>query len=384
MVVTNAEELAKDIMRKIRSLMREDWYEACFRTRLAKGHQAVMHFGTTAGGTVYAAPIRGALTGFGADVIIVDDLHDIADARNPSKMADDIDLLETVVASRFNKPSSGRMMVIAHRISLDDVSGHLLAQDGWRHVVLPLIASRDQIYDTDRGPWLRHKGELLRPDAWGSPEINARKARTRMPDFETLYQQNPSHGLRPVTPECFPETTWGKGNKVPLVMSVDPGQSGGRNNSFSVVQIWGREGENHILVDQWREQGTFSELQKACRQLLRRYRPSAILIENAGQGPALASTIRPQAWMRIQKIQPRASKVERLARHVDFICSGGIRLAISAEAQLDYVQEFASFPRSDHDDQIDATTQYLEFMAKRPHLELPPERALASVVTYSA
>jgi predicted phage terminase large subunit-like protein len=380
MIVTNGEELSKQIMRGIRTIMQSDWYQRSFPTRLEKGYQAILHFGTTAGDAVYSAPIGGALTGFGAEVIIVDDLHHIDDARNPEKMADDIDIFETVVLSRLNDPRGGRIMIIGHRIDLNDVSGHALSQGGWRHVLLPLVAPRDEVYETSNGPWLRRKGEFLRPDAWDAAEVNAKRARTRAPDFETLYQQNPSHGLRPITAQCFPEATYRAAKKTPLVMSIDPGQAGGPRNSFSVVQVWSQQGENHhVLIEQWRDQSPFPELLKACKRLIHRHRPSAIVIEMTGQGPALASKIRPESWMKIVPVHQHFSKVERLAKHIDLVCSGGIRLAIKAGARVDYVEEFVSFPRCDYTDQIDATTQYLDFIEKCPHLPLPPERALGCV-----
>jgi predicted phage terminase large subunit-like protein len=378
LIVTNGEELTKEIARDIRTLMRTTWYRAIFPTRLAKGHQSIMNFGTTAGGGVRAAPIHGGLTGFGADVIIIDDLHHIDDARDPEKMMEDIDIIDTVVTSRFNDPSEGRMMIIAHRIDLNDISGHALSQGGWHHVLLPLIAPRNELYDTNDGRWLRRKGEFLRSGAWDAAKIDALRARTRVPDFETLYQQDPSHGLRPISADYFSETTWGKGKKVPLVMSIDPGQAGGPSNSFSVVQIWSQQGENHVLVDQWRDQGLFPEVLRACQRLIRGHRPSAILIEMTGQGPALASKIRPESWMRVVPVHPHVPKIERLAQHVDLICAGRIQLAIEGAAQAGFIEEFVRFPKG-HTDQIDATTQYLDYVTTWPHLPPPRERALGGV-----
>jgi len=375
MIVTNGEELSKQIMRSIRTIMLSDWYQTSFPTRLEKGYQALQHFGTTAGGAVYSAPIGGALTGFGADVIIVDDLHHIDDARNPEKMAADIDIFNTVVLSRLNDPRRGRIMIIGHRIDLNDVSGHVLAQGGWHHVLLPLIAPDSKLYETNNGPWLRRKWEFLRPGAWDAGEVSARRARTRAPDFEALYQQNPSHGLRPIAADCFAETSCRMVKKTPLVMSVDPGQAGGPSNSFSVVQIWARQGENHVLVDQWRDQCLFSEVLKACQRLIRGHRPSAILIEMTGQGPALASKIRPESWMRVVPVHPHVSKIERLAQHVDLICAGRIRLAIEGAAQADFIEEFVRFPKG-HTDQIDATTQYLDYVCPCGALGSRPLRLL--------
>ena len=82
MIVTYSEQLAATIARGVRGILQSDWFKEVFRTRVAKDHSAVMDFATTAGGALYAVSLGGSITGRGADVIIVDDPHDIKDAGN--------------------------------------------------------------------------------------------------------------------------------------------------------------------------------------------------------------------------------------------------------------------------------------------------------------
>jgi hypothetical protein len=77
MVVTYAEQLAESIARNIRGILQAKWFKEVFETRIAKDHSAVMDFATTAGGALYAVSFGGSITGRGADLIIVDDPHDI-------------------------------------------------------------------------------------------------------------------------------------------------------------------------------------------------------------------------------------------------------------------------------------------------------------------
>src|SRR3954452_15817634 len=64
MIVTYAEQLAKSIARDIRSILQSEWFKEVFPTRVAKDHAAVMDFGTTAGGALYASSFSG-ITGRG-------------------------------------------------------------------------------------------------------------------------------------------------------------------------------------------------------------------------------------------------------------------------------------------------------------------------------
>ena len=45
----------------------------------------------------------------------------------------------------------------------------------------------------------------------------------------------------------------------------------------------------------------------------------------------------------------------------------------------EYIAEFVAFPHGEFTDQVDATTQYLDYMASKPRLIMPPPRALGAV-----
>jgi hypothetical protein len=132
----------------------------------------------------------GSITGRGADLIIIDDPHDIKDASSPHQLERTIELFDTVVLSRLNNRKTGKVIVIAHRIHEDDLSGHLLRQGKWRHVVLPMVAMSDVAYDTRYGRWRRRKDELLRPAAYDPEDLEDLRANKHNPDFEMLYQQD--------------------------------------------------------------------------------------------------------------------------------------------------------------------------------------------------
>ena len=203
MVVTYAEHLAESIARAVRGILQSAWFKEVFETRIAKDHSAVMDFATTAGGALYAVSFGGGITGRGADLIIVDDPHDIKDAGSPQQLERAIELFETVVLSRLNNRRTGQVIVIAHRVHEDDLSGHLLRQGKWRHVVLPMVALSDANYETDYDCWRRRKGDLLRPHAFDSENIEDLKTQAHNPDFDMLYQQNADDRALTHHGDCF-------------------------------------------------------------------------------------------------------------------------------------------------------------------------------------
>jgi hypothetical protein len=290
MVVTYAEHLAESIARNIRNILQAQWFKETFQTRIAKDHSAAKDFATSAGGALYAVSFGGGITGRGADLIIVDDPHDIKDAGNLQQLDRTIEQFNTVVLSRLNNRRTGKVIVIAHRVHENDLSGHLLRQGKWRHVALPTVAVSDVAYDTDYGCWRRRKDAWLRPDAFDLEDIEDLKANTHNPAFEMLYQQDADgHALPPITEDCFRSFAMLSSSEPTYVMSVDPGMTPGSKNSFSAIQLWCPNGSNHYLVNQWRKQCDFAVLRSLLLCYFNRYRPSAILIEKTANGPALNS-----------------------------------------------------------------------------------------------
>lgn len=381
MIVTYAEQLAETIARNIRSILQSEWFKEVFETRVAKDHSAVMDFATTAGGELYAVSFGGSITGRGADLIIVDDPHDIKDAGNPQQIEGTIELFNTVVLSRLNNRQTGQVIVIAHRVHEDDLSGHLLRQGKWPHVVLPMVAMADAAYDTDYGPWQRRKEELLRPNAFDSEDLEDLKANTHNPDFEMLYQQDADgRALPPLTEDCFPTFAMPPSRELACVMSVDAGMKPGPRNSFSTIQVWRPVGSNHYLVDQWRAQCEFDELRREFLGYFRRYRPSAILVERAANGHALISMMKGKHRELIHEITPEGSKTSRLRRHIETILARQILLPKGAAWRDGLVAECVAFPHGKFTDGVDAMTQYLDFMLTQPDLKGLPPRCVGAVV----
>jgi hypothetical protein len=121
-VVSHAEHLSKAIARKIRSILQSTWFTELFPTRIKKGHAGVTDFGTTSGGGVFITSFQAGFTGRRADVIIVDDPHDIGDEIEQIEAT--IETFNTVLLSRLNDRKNGRVLVIAHRVNERDLSSH--------------------------------------------------------------------------------------------------------------------------------------------------------------------------------------------------------------------------------------------------------------------
>jgi predicted phage terminase large subunit-like protein len=382
-IATHAEHLSKMIARNIRSILQSSWFKEVFASRIKEGHAEVTDFGTTTGGGVFVTSFRGGFTGRRADVIIVDDPHDIKDELE--KIESTIESFDTVLLSRLNDRKNGRVLVVAHRVHEHDLSAHLLQKKKWKHVLLPLVATRDQTYQTSSGDWLRRKGEVLRPDVYGSDEINELRESLFSPDFDMLYQQDcDSHALPAISACHFPNIAEAMPPSAPIVLSVDAGMTKGRKSAFSVIQAWRVMSDRYHLIDQFREQCDYATLRYAARRFRRRHRPAAILIERAANGLALISDLRKYGHLIIPVDPDGRSKSARLRVHAETILAKRIHLPAGEPWRHDFVAEFIEFPHGQFTDQVDATTQFLDHAGELAKLKPTPQAGSAILARNSS
>src|SRR5258708_22115802 len=332
-ILAYGQDLAEKSAHAVRDILRSEWYQQAFQTRIKKDRARLNDFVTTAGGCVRSLSIEGGVTGLGADFIIIDDAVEIKDCDNTKRLERVNDLFDNQIHTRLRHPKKGCIVIIAHRISEEDLSGHVLKKGGWQQLKLPLIATRRRKYDLGDGEvWERKKGELLRPDAFTKRDIR-RLRDSKQPGFKTLQQQNPGgrNRLR-IKAKYFPtfQPAELEMHELPVVLSIDPGQKGGPTNSCSVIQAWAPKDGAHLLVRPWREHATYGYLRSAARPFIRKYRPSVVLTEATGLGPALISDIKPQNGMEVVPITPAGDTVGRLRQHCRTIGDVLVQLAQGA------------------------------------------------------
>src|SRR4051794_11960861 len=253
MLLAYNDTFAEALCRKIRDLMQSPWYQRAFATRIKDGHSRANDFETIEGGGVYAAGATGAITGRPADFVIYDDPHEIGDWNNERKL-DLVWANFNTVLSRLHDKVRCRILVVAHRVSDNDLPSHLLAEKGWTCLRLPLIALKRRKYELGHEEWLREKGSVLRPAAYPAAEIDWLRRTQVAPPFELFYQQGlgsqASLKIRPEHFQSFEEFQLPIG---PVVLSIDPGQGSGPKASCSVIQAWKRRDQQHYLIDEFCE-----------------------------------------------------------------------------------------------------------------------------------
>ena len=366
MVASYSQDLARHHSKQTRMIMESGWYRRDFpRTRISDRGNRALELETTAGGVRKAVSVGGSITGFGADIIIVDDCMKADEARSPTVRQELRNWYDSTLLSRLNNKAKGRIISIQQRLHEDDLPAYMFDK-GYRHLNLPAIAEKEEAISIARDRvYLRRVGDLLNP----AREDHATLAQLRRdlgPNvFSAQYQQEP------VTAEGnMIRLEWfGAYEEVPerhkflkVVQSWDTGMTSAPTSDYSVCTTWGfsRETYKWYLLDVFRKRLDYPDLYRAVLELNRRYRADRVIIEKAGSGHALVQELRATNKLRPMVVSPVVSKEERFNGCLAEVEAGHFLLPAQAPWLDDFRNELRAFPHGKHDDQADSFSQFVK------------------------
>ena len=145
---THTADLAIDFGRKTKNLVDDRNYQELFTTRLQEDSQAAGKWKTEQGGEYFAAGVGGAITGRGADLLIIDDPHKEQDIKKDSKSFDKAWNWYTSGPRQRLQPN-GKIVCVMTRWSTKDLSVQMIKAQGevgsdeWDVIRLPAILPID-------------------------------------------------------------------------------------------------------------------------------------------------------------------------------------------------------------------------------------------------
>lgn len=188
-------ELAIRDATKARFLMNSDWYKETFQPEWGwSGDQNIKSFyQNTARGERKAVSVGSYITGWRGDGGILDDPLDAMDAYSEVARNEANKWLDESFSNRLRDPQKGFLVIIMQRLHEDDPSGHVLAQGGYEHVMLPSYFEENRRYRTSVGiDWCTKNGELLFPERFTAQVLEAEEHRMTTLPFAGQHQQRPS------------------------------------------------------------------------------------------------------------------------------------------------------------------------------------------------
>lgn len=373
MTVSYGDRLARDHMEQFRRLLESAWYrDLSPNTRIDPRTNRSGEIRTTCAGGRWMVSRGGAATGFGADILIVDDLMKADDARSETERANAIEFFENTLLSRLNDQKTGRIIVIQQRLHEADLAGHLIASGQYHHLNLPAIAQTAETFPIGFGrTHTRAIGDALFPERYPLDVLERMRTEMGSHVFEAQYQQNPvPPGGAIVHSDWFsnrydvpPE----RGAFSRVVQSWDIGTSDQPTSDFTVGLTFGYLDHHWLLLDVFRRRMELPDVQSNIIRLQREWQADKVIIEKVGSSIGVFQDLRRLEGKRGIYIShtPSAGKEERLLGQTPKLADGLIRLPADAPWVCDFVSELVGFPFARHDDQVDALSQFLESISAR-------------------
>jgi len=356
-------ELAVRFGRKVRDLIADPIYAEIFpNTDLKQDSQAAGRWETSAGGEYFAAGVGAAMTGRGADLLIIDDPHSEQDALSAS--AYDTAYEWYTSGPRQRLQPGGTIIIVQTRWSKKDLTGRLLGAQA-----KDIMADQ---WDIVEFPAILPSGEPLWHEFWKKEELLKVKASLSPGKWNAQWQQDPtSDDIAMVKREWW--QLWEREDTPRLdyiIQSYDTAYSKKETADYSAITTWGvfepkENGEQHlILLDAKKGRWNFPELKEIAVEQNEYWEPDMMLIEAKASGSSLADELR-LINLPVTTYSPGRrkggggmDKTTRMHMVSPIFESGKVWYPDERFAD-EVIEEVASFPNGDHDDYCDSMTMAL-------------------------
>lgn len=307
--------------------------------------------------------VRGAISGEGLDLGVVDDPLKGREAANSSTTRQSVwEWLTDDFMTRFSENAG--MLIIATRWHVDDPISRLKNElgDTLKVVSYPAIAIKDEKH--------RKEGDPLFPELKSLEFLQIMKQTMSSISWESLYQGDPQIvGGDIIKSEYFKSYT-----VLPRLeernIYADTAMKTAERNDYSVFECWGKSVEGGVyLVDLIRGKWEAPELERRAiafwnkhkaldsyeRGTLRKFK-----VEDKASGTGLIQKLTKPEFGRpaipVIGVERTKDKYTRVLDCLGYIESGYVYLPIQAPFYSDFVDECEKFTADDshpHDDQID-------------------------------
>lgn len=355
-------ELAVGFGRKVRNLVDTDAYKNIFpNLALSTDSKAAGRWNTSKGGDYFAIGIGGAVTGKGADVLIIDDPHSEQEAALAEVNPDIYDKTYEWYTSgpRQRLQPGGAIIIVMTRWSKRDLTGQILKD----------AAANDSLgeWEVIEFPAILPSEKPLWPEFWSVEELLKVKRDVPNSKWMAQYQQNPvSESAAIVKREWW--QIWDQDTPPYCEFTLQCWDTAFEKTSradFSACTTWGVfyqpddngvDQANIILLNAFRDRMEFPELKRVAIEEYREWEPDSIIVEKKASGAPLIYEMRAMG-IPVQEFTPTRGndKISRLNAVSDLFASGRVWVPATRWAE-EVVDEVASFPSSEHDDYVDTVS----------------------------
>ncbi len=357
-VSTYGGELSDDLGRKAREYVSSELFESVMGVKISTDTNAITKWELTNKSTFFATSVGGALTGRGANCLIIDDpVRNREDADSETTREKIYNWFTSTAYTRLEK--NGKVLIVMTRWHEDDLAGRLLASNtGWREITFPAIAESSDDF--------REIGAPLWPDKYPMEKLAEIKAQVGMRDWAALYQQRPA----PADGDIFRAEWIRYYDDHPrdilqkevsgVYQSWDTAVSAKKTSARSSCTTWAVIGNKFYLLDTFAEPVSFPELRAKAIELEKMWKPDVIFVEEQQTGRPLIDDLQRTLGAKLVAVRIKGDKEVR-ARAASVAFETG-RVFVPRNTQNTpwadaYVAELLAFPSGKFADRVDSTSQ---------------------------
>ena len=353
---THTAELSYNFGRKVRNLFDQQEFKDVFPdVSLSQDSKAAGRFTTNKGGEYFAAGVGGAITGRGADLLIIDDPHSEQDALSATAMESAYEWYTSGPRQRLQP--GGAIIIVMTRWGKKDLTGRLIAAQGgdimadkWEVVEFPAIMPSDN---------------PLWPEFWEKDALLSIKASLPVGKWNAQWQQTPTASEAAIIKRDWWQD-WDK-EKIPqldyIIQAYDTAFSKKQTADYSAITTWGifkpeEGGADHaILLDARRGRWNFPELKEIAYEEHEYWEPDMVLVEAKATGTPLIDELRLRGIPALGFSPGKGNdKVTRMHMVAPLFEAGMIWAPMHEKFADEVIEEVVSFPNGDHDDFCDSMT----------------------------
>jgi predicted phage terminase large subunit-like protein len=362
---------------------------------------------TREGGGVRAVGVGAGITGFGADLVIIDDpVKGHAQAESATSRENVWEWFNSDIYTRLEP--NGAIILIQTRWHEDDLAGRLLREmkededaEQWEVIDLPALAEADftteaqrhrddqtevstghvadvdpvtisessslclraSVVETNRDPLGRIPGEALCRERFDEAKLARIKKKLGTYAFSALYQQRPvpaeggffkRHWFKTVD-HAPPRLRWKRG--------YDLGLSARPDADFTATARVGFDHDGNMYIDRvLRKRCEYPHQKRMIVNFINTERDTEHLIEESANGSAVIQDLRRDRNLlgrKFRGVRVTKSKTARALAWNALAEEGRVHL-VRGPWNAEFIAEACSFPLGTHDDQIDAVSLAVE------------------------
>jgi predicted phage terminase large subunit-like protein len=357
-------DLAVNFGRKVRNLFDDIAYQAIFPgVKLRTDSRAAGRWNTNKNGDYFAVGVGGAVTGKGADLLIIDDPHSEQEGQSMNPEIFDAAYEWYTSGPRQRLQPDGAIIIVMTRWGKRDLTGRILEAaemkdgvDQWEVIELPAIMP---------------SGKPCWPEFWPIEQLLALRAELPTSKWMAQYQQDPTSEEGAIL-----KRDWWKRwpHKEPpkcnfIIMSADTAYTKNSRSDYSAFTFWGvfehpdeADGKTRnmlVLLNAFKDRMEFPELKKRATKAYQKWRPDSFIVEAKASGLPLIHELR-KTGMPVQEFTPvRGNDKISRANAISDLFASGMVWAPETKWADDVITECAEFPNGSFDDYVDSVVMAL-------------------------